>query len=617
VLVHWDIVDGYYLYRHRFGFETRSSADEPLSAVVLGTAEIPPGKTKVDEYFGEVEVYYHQAQARVPTQSGFGAAEVGISYQGCADAGLCYPPQTRWIPLVLGTEAGPGAADRAGLPTVIDGAQPSTLPTEGPTQGTLSSVDNSADTAAFVVPKTEEQLLASTLADSGLLASLVLFFIGGIALAFTPCVLPMVPILSSIIVGESADLSRRRAFTLSLAYVLGMAVTYAILGILVGLFGASLNLQAALQSPAVLVSFAILFVVLSMSMFGFYELQLPTSWQNRLNAVGDKVGGGKHASVVVMGALSSLVVSPCVSAPLAGALIYISATGDAVLGGTALLTLGLGMGIPLLLIGASGGHLLPRAGVWMNAVKAVFGVGLLAVAIWLLERVIPASATLALWAALAIGCGVYLGALDFSPRTGWGQLWKASGAFGFVYGVLLLIGAATGAVDPLRPLDMFAANGSNPIVQVAGVAKDGNRSGPTDTGQMIWHPVANLGDLEANLQEAAALGRPVLLDLYADWCISCKVMERSVFPRPDVAAQLAQFWLVRADVTENNAEDKALMARYGLFGPPSLIFFNGDVGEISEVRIQGEVGAEALAAHLGAVLKSLNVTNVGDIAGNY
>jgi thiol:disulfide interchange protein DsbD len=222
-----------------------------------------------------------------------------------------------------------------------------------------------------------------------------------------------------------------------------------------------------------------------------------------------------------------------------------------------------------------------------------------------------------LWAALAIGCGVYLGALDFSPRTGWGQLWKASGAFGFVYGVLLLIGAATGAVDPLRPLDMFAANGSNPIVQVAGVAKDGNRSGPTDTGEMIWHPVANLGDLEANLQEAAALGRPVLLDLYADWCISCKVMERSVFPRPDVAAQLAQFWLVRADVTENNAEDKALMARYGLFGPPSLIFFNGDVGEISEVRIQGEVGAEALAAHLGAVLKSLNVTNVGDIAGNY
>jgi len=582
VLAHWDIVDGYYLYRHRFEFSVRTSEEVQESGVTFAAAEIPPGKRKIDDYFGEVEVYYHSAQARIPVVSGGGPVEIGIGYQGCADAGLCYPPETKWIAVEL--PAAPG--------------------------GTAGGTSTAVASIAAAVPRTEEQVLASTLADDGLLMALLLFFVGGIALAFTPCVLPMVPILSSIIVGDSAEMNRRRAFTLSVAYVMGMAVTYAILGILVGLFGASLNLQAALQSPGVLVFFAVVFVLLSLSMFGFYELQLPSSWQNRLNAMGDKVGGGKHASVVVMGALSSLVVSPCVSAPLAGALIYISSTGDAVLGGTALLTLGLGMGVPLIVIGASGGHLLPKAGVWMNAVKAVFGVGLLAVAIWLLERVIPASATLALWAALAVGCGVYLGALDFSPRQGWGQLWKAGGALGFVYGVLLLIGAATGAEDPLKPLDRLTA-GSMVTEGSTGAGGDGGRS-----EALVWHPVANLDELQTQLAEASRMGQPALLDLYADWCISCKVMERSVFPRPEVASRLAEFRLLRADVTRNNEDDKALMSAYGLFGPPSIVFFSGDGTEMSEVRIQGEVGAESLAAHLGAVLGVINEVKISDIASN-
>ncbi len=588
VLARWEIADGYYLYRHQFGFSSRVDADHPATPVALGEAEIPPGKQKVDEYFGEVEVYYHSAQARVPVVEGAGIVEVGIKYQGCADAGLCYPPETKWVPLTVGLPGGTSSGD-------------------GPASRSSSPASSIASATAGIVPQTEEQALAATLAQGGLATALLLFFLGGVALAFTPCVLPMVPILSSIIVGDSEDMNRRRALTLSVAYVLGMAVTYAALGVLVGLFGASLNLQAALQSPGVLVSFSIVFVLLSLSMFGFYELQLPASWQNRLNAMGDKVGGGKHASVVVMGSLSSLVVSPCVSAPLAGALIYISTTGDAVLGGLALLTLGLGMGLPLIVIGASGGHLLPRAGAWMNAVKAVFGVGLLAVAIWLLERVIPAGATLVLWAALAIACGVYLGAMDFSPRQGWGQLWKAGGAFSFIYGVMLLIGAATGAEDPLKPLDRLAAGPA--AVQVA------TAEGAVHSADgLIWHPVANLAELDAQLVEAAQAGQPALLDLYADWCISCKVMERTVFPRPEVASQLAQFRLLRADVTKNNEDDKALMGAYGLFGPPSLVFFAGDSGELSDVRIQGEVGAASLAAHLGAVLDAVNVGKFGDLA---
>jgi thiol:disulfide interchange protein DsbD len=431
LLVRWEMPDGYYLYRHRFGFQTRDGA-----GIQLGAAEIPPGKLKVDEFFGEVEVYYHEASARVPILRGGGSVEIGIDYQGCADYGLCYPPETKWVTLDLGNGAGGSTA--AAMPEGVVGAP------------------NLAARTTASVPVTEERELAALLTESSLLKALALFFVAGIALAFTPCVLPMVPILSSIIVGESDNMSRTRGFTLSLSYVLGMALTYAFVGMLVGLFGASLNLQAALQSAPVLIVFAIVFVLLSLSMFGFYELQLPARWQNALNDLGAKTGGGKHVSVLVMGSLSSLVVSPCVSAPLAGALIYLSATGDAVLGFGALLALGLGMGVPLLVIGVSGGQFLPQAGAWMNAVKAVFGVLLLAVAIWLIERIVPPFVNLALWSALLIGSGVYLGGLDFSPRQGWGQLWKATGVFSIAYGVLLLIGAASGANDPLNPLARVA-----------------------------------------------------------------------------------------------------------------------------------------------------------------
>ena len=569
LLAYWDMPDGYYLYRHRFDFTLKDP-----EAAVLGPAELPPGKDKVDEYFGAVEVYYHRVQARVPIGDAQGPVEVGISYQGCAEAGLCYPPERRWV-----------VVDAAFAPPAAPAAE-------------------SAATSG--VPATEEQRLASALAERGLLLAMALFFIGGIGLAFTPCVLPMVPILSSIIVGDTQTPTRWRAFSLSLAYVLGMAFTYATVGTLMGLFGASLNLQAALQSPPVLIVFAALFALLSLAMFGFYELRLPQRWQNALDALGGRVGGGKHFGVMVMGALSALVVSPCVSAPLAGALIYISASQDAVLGAAALLALGLGMGVPLLIIGSSGGHLLPRAGAWMNAVKAVFGVGLLAVAIWLLERVVPGPVSLVLWAALLIGCGAYLGGLDAAAKAGWGNFRKATGFAAAIYGALLLIGAASGANDPLRPLQHFTAAPS---------AEDG--------GELQWRPVGSLEDVRAGIDAGAGAGRLTLLDLYADWCISCKIMERSVFPAPAVASRLAEFHLLRADVTANDAQDQELLDAFGLFGPPSLVFFDRNGRELKTLRVQGEIGAKALAEHLETVLQSRDgesdliqtSAKFGDLAG--
>ena len=563
LLAYWDMPDGYYLYRHRFGFELREGAEASL-----GAPEIPPGKAKVDEYFGAVEVYYHRAQARVPVSGAAGPLQVGVSYQGCAEAGLCYPPETRWVTL----DAAMGGAD-------ADGGRMAT-PASAPVAETGAA-------AAAPPPRTQEQKLASLLAEQGTLLAVALFFLGGIGLAFTPCVLPMVPILSSIIVGDAERITRMRAFTLSLAYVLGMAGAYAVLGTLMGLFGASLNLQAALQSPPVLVLFALAFAGLSLAMFGFYELRLPQRWQNALDSLGGRFGGGKHLSVVVMGALSALVVSPCVSAPLAGALIYIGSTNDAMLGGAALLALGLGMGTPLLLIGASGGHLLPRAGAWMNAVKAVFGVLLLAVAIWLLERVLPAPLTLVLWAALLIGCAVFLGGLDAAPKEGWRRLWKALGFVSAVYGVVLLVGAASGAGDPLRPLQRLSAGG-----------------GQEDASTVRWRAVKTLADLRAQVGAGNQEGRMAVLDLYADWCISCKIMERSVFPQAEVAALLNQFQLLRADVTANDAQDRELLDAFGLFGPPSLVFFDLNGQEISALRVQGEIAADALARHLEAVLSS-------------
>ena len=562
ILARWDISDGYYLYRHQF--DVRLDALD--SGAMLGDPRTPSGVAKRDEFFGDVEVYYGSIAMQIPVVGTLpDGAEIHIDYQGCADAGLCYPPETRSFSVLSNTllPKAPGGRGR---------------------EASRASQESDASGTPALQSVGEDRAMANVLQTSSFAVSLALFFIAGIGLAFTPCVFPMVPILSTIIVGEGEGLTKTRAFTLSLAYVLGMALTYALVGLLVGLFGAELNLQAALQSPWVLTSFAIVFVLLSGAMFGFYELALPQALQQWVDGRSAKQGGGRYPSVFVMGSLSSLVVSPCISAPLAGALIYLSNTQDAVLGGSALFALGLGMGVPLMIVGGSGGHWLPRAGAWMNTVKGVFGFGLLGVAVWLLERLLPGSVALALWAVFLVAGGVYLGALEFVPKQIGQRFGQVVGLIMVFWGAACLLGASAGAVDPFKPL-----------VGLASVGSSEQRQG----GEVRWQPVKSTADVESVMASAS---RPVILDLYADWCISCKVMERTVFPEPAVAEKLAQFTLLRADVTANDEQDQALLKRYGLFGPPSLVFFGEDGGEFEEFRVQGEVDAERLSAQLALVI---------------
>ena len=389
----------------------------------------------------------------------------------------------------------------------------------------------------------------------------------------------MVPILTSIIVGQGTEqgngaAATRRAFMLSLVYVLAMALTYTVAGVLAGLFGA--NLAAAFQDPWIVSAFALVFVLLSFSMFGFYDLQIPTSWQAGLTALSRRQRGGTYAGVGVMGALSALIVGPCVAAPLAGVLIYIGQTGDPVLGGVALFALGMGMGVPLIVAGVSAGKLLPRAGAWMNAVKAVFGVMLLAVAIYLLERIVPESVALLLWAALFIVCAIYMGALDSlgMESGGWRRLWKGAGLVMLVYGVLLMVGVAGGGGDLFRPLKGIAL--------VAGEHAE---------SELEFRQVKGIDGLNAEIGPAAARGQVVMFDYYADWCVSCKEMERFTFSDPGVQTALSDVLLLQTDVTANDALDRALLAEFGLFGPPAILFFGPDGRERRELRVVGYMNA--------------------------
>lgn len=551
--VRFDIADGYYLYRDKFGFEVLNA-----EGIAIQPFQLPRGKEKEDEAFGLMEVFYHEVEAQLPLQRDrlqAGPVDLEIKYQGCADAGFCYPPMKQVVSLTL-PEASSPAPPRA--PVSED----------------------------FI---SEQDRYARGLAENSLWLSMLSFFGLGLLLTFTPCVFPMIPILSSIIAGQGSSITPRRAFFLSLTYVLAMALTYTLAGLLAGLFGA--NLQAAFQNPWVLGSFSLVFVLLALSMFGFYELQLPQALQSRITEASNRQRGGTFVGVAIMGLLSALIVGPCLAAPLAGALIYIGQSGDAVLGAAALFALSMGMGAPLLLIGTSAGKFLPQAGPWMNTVKAVFGVLLLAVAIWLIERVIPAELGLALWGILLVVSAVYLGAFErLQPEaSGWHKFWKGLGVVLLIYGGTLLIGASSGARDMFQPL----ANLS--------VAASGER-GAAQHG-LEFKRIKGLEGLQQELQRASAQGQTVMLDFYADWCVSCIQMERETFSDPDVQATLAGTRLLQADVTLNDRQDQALMQAFGLFGPPSILFFDRDGQELSRYRLMGFLDAEAFEQHARAALK--------------
>ena len=611
----WDIAEGYYLYRDKFRFRTADG-----SGASLGEAGFPEGMLKDDEYFGPMEVYYGSVAALVPVAGAApgGAVDVDITYQGCADAGLCYPPITKTVSLLLpaaladtGAGMGPGAgagglsdAGSTGAPSATSNLQAravgggasaeSGLPGSGSVPGIPGlSRQGAADAApgmlglpgpavADITPieMPEQDRVAAALMSGNRWLVVLSLFGAGLLLTFTPCVLPMVPILTSIIVGRGEALgdgaaSTRRAFALSLVYVLAMALTYTVAGVLAGMFGA--NLAAAFQDPWIVSAFALVFVLLALSMFGFYELQMPASWQAGLAALSHRQRGGTWAGVAAMGGLSALIVGPCVAAPLAGVLIYIGQTGDPVLGGVALFALGMGMGVPLIVAGVSAGRLLPKAGAWMNAVKAVFGVMLLAVAIYLLERVVPESVALLLWAALFIVCAIYMGALDSltSASGGWRRLWKGTGLVMLVYGVLVMVGVAGGGGDLFRPLKGVA------LVSGEGAERE-----------LEFRRVKGIDGLNAELGPAAARGQVVMFDYYADWCVSCKEMERFTFSDPTVQAALSNVLLLQTDVTDNDALDQALLAEFDLFGPPAIQFFAPDGRERRELRVVGYMDAD-------------------------
>ena len=544
--VNWVIAEGYYLYREK----TRLSLVDNGS-IQLGTLNIPQGEPYHDEAFGQVHIFHKELGFDVPlirTDKAAQTVTLLAKYQGCADRGVCYPPMESKIELQI-----PEA------------------------QNLFPQTGSSAPSARL----SEQDQIFQSLKNDSLGLTLLSFFGFGLLLAFTPCIFPMIPILSGIIVGQGQSISTRKAFLLSLSYVTASALTYTVFGILAALFGS--NLQVVFQEPWVIAVFSGIFILLSLSMFGFYSLELPKSFQSKLHNSSDKHRDGSYFGAAIMGSLSTLIVGPCVAAPLAGALIYIGQTGDVFLGATALFVMGFAMGAPLLLLGASAGSLLPKAGHWLNSTKALFGVIMLAVSVWMLDRILPASITMLLVALLLIVPAIYLRATDPLPEhsSGWLKLWKGLGMIMLVYGILLLIGLSMGNRNLLQPLRGLGANHS--LEQEQG---------------LVFKKVSSIAELNQILEQASVNNQFVMLDFYADWCISCKEMEVYTFTDERVKQKLFNFILIQADVTKNSADDKALLQRFNLIGPPAILFFGPDKQERKASRVIGYQNSEIFLAGL-------------------
>lgn len=551
ILVMWKITPGYYLYRDRFHFR----AIKPVNARI-GQPILPIGQNKTSPDIGTYQVYHQSIRIPIPVISPQGKnIEVLVHYQGCSDRGYCYPPESRIVNINL-------AGDYM-----------------KPVAGKVADATVKTPTAT---PADQHDKVTRLLQGKSLLALIIGFFSFGVLLSLTPCVLPMIPILSGIIVGQK-KLSTAHSFFLSLSYVLGMAITYSIAGVLFGFIGGSI--QIILQKPWIIITFSFLFIAMALSLFGFYNLELPTAWRNKLAQMSEHQKRGTYFGVFMMGVLSTLILSPCVTAPLVGVLGYISQTGNATLGGIALFTMGLGMGLPLLIIGASSAKLLPKSGHWMEAIKKIMGVLMLAVAIWMIERIVPAKITMVLWAALAMGSAIAMGALT-NAYTHWQRLRKALALIVFVYSIVLLIGAMMGNTNPLQPIHLSPTRHS------------------LATHELHFNRVKSIGDVEEKLNIAKSERKIAVLDFYADWCIACKEMDAFTFSNRMVINKLKHYYLIRANVTANDATDKALLRHFSVVAPPTIIFFNQNKKEIKNTRIIGEMSATQFLSHLQKVEKA-------------
>lgn len=594
--VHFTVAPEYYMYRDRFDFALEPDAHSAL----LGQPVFPPGLVKYDPTFDEdMEVYYHRYTVQIPVQAG--ATEtlaLTVTSQGCADAGLCYPPmehQVTLTPVAAGyTVSGTGAVAR--VPDISESTSPqdyghadSAAASTGASG--LSGAPGGGMSQAIGLGDTG---LAAYLAQAGVLQIVALSLLLGVLLSFTPCVVPMVPILLAVLAGQSQSgdtLSRWRGLTLSAVFVLGMSLVYTVLGMAAGLVGASM--AAWLQTPWVLSVFAVLLVILALAMFNVFTLQVPTAMQSALNERLNRIPGGRYGGVFIMGMLSALIVGPCIAAPLAGVLLFISQTGDLVVGGTALFSMAWGQGLLLLAVGASSGALLPKAGPWMEGVKRLFGVLLLATAWWMLNSVLPASLLMLGWAFLALWSAVMLGGFSSLPSgSGTGRtLLKTFGLILALWAALLIVSVAAGGRDVLQPLKPFTA--------ASAPATGAGASAMSPVGDLTFVAAESSADLDHIL---ANTDRPVMLDFYADWCVSCIEMERFTFSDPAVAQRMAQFTLIQADVTRNQPQHRELLKRFQLFGPPGIIFFDSSGQVIADARVVGFQNADAFAGVLDQVL---------------
>ena len=563
LVVDWVIEDEHYMYRDVTDISLAPDQPEPDS---VGNFQLSNHDVeRYDSTFDEVmPVFYEFQTLRLPVQAN-GPVDFVVRYQGCAEAGLCYPPQTQTVTFDPANEitgehevmAGPAGAAPAPTVNGAGGGGSALSGMAGLTSGGL----------------------AEFLSGGSLWLSVSVFFLLGIGLVFTPCVLPMIPIMSALVLGENRP-STPKALVIALVYVVAMALTYALAGVVAASLGAAGNIQAALQTPWVLTVFALLFALLALAMFGVFNLQTPGPLNNAVTALQNRIQGGGLFSVAGIGSLSALVVSPCITAPLAGALIYISATGDTALGFGTLFALGLGMGVPLILVAVGGARWLPRTGVWMQQVKVLFGVMLLGVAIWLLSRWLNPGLSLALWGMLAIGYAVSLGTLtrqaSFAVRAR-----QTASIVLLVYGVAALWGSLSGGTDPLRPIPQMA--------------------GEVEREPAPFHQVSEVAELRAEMAEAAAAGEPVMLDLYADWCVSCKVMERRIFEQTDVQALLSDHRWLQLDITAFDESHQALLDEYGSFGPPTILFHTADGSWDQSRTLIGEVSKSAFLRHLDLI----------------